>query len=386
MARRGVKCRRSRSLASSVFLSLLVAATPIVAARFTDDFSSGLSRWTLSAASGIRTIDSADPSHGAVMVLSPNGDVHAVIKGSEKWGSVRIEGDVRFPEKADSYLGVMYNVQQHGERLDFGLIYIKGDGSYLQANPHRDYNVTRTFYPEARASLTGASAITIGKWQHFKVEVVGRDAHFYVGDMTTPRLTFQLADLTSGAVGLQPRSVGGDVWADNVTVTSIDRLSYEGPPVPSPRYARDSLLTKWQVAGPLPRTSDDIARTPARHAYEWRSLETDERGAVSTASVIDFHGARTVAYFRTIVTRRDSGAAVLHVSSVDDLALWVNGRFAWFIPRTDAAWYDIATNATHAGRRIPIDLRAGTNDIVVRVRGGTYAAGGFFARVEAVER
>ena len=94
--------------------------------RFADDFESGLARWTLTAAPGVRVIDSGDPAHEHVLLLSPNGDVHAVIKGSEQWGKVRIEGDVQFPVKADSYLGVMYNFQQHGARTDFGLIYIKG--------------------------------------------------------------------------------------------------------------------------------------------------------------------------------------------------------------------------------------------------------------------
>jgi hypothetical protein len=38
-------------------------------------------------------------------------------------------------------------------------------------------------------------------------------------------------------------------------------------------------------------------------------------------------------------------------------------------------------NSKHAGQSVPISLRSGQNDIVIRVRGGVYATGGFFARV-----
>jgi len=102
---------------------------------------------------------------------------------------------------------------------------------------------------------------------------------------------------------------------------------------------------------------------------------------VITARVVDFHGPRTVAYFRTNVQRSEAGTAELEISTADDLALWVNGRFTWFILRRDAAWFDFVRNPDHAGQRIPLDLNAGDNDLVFRVRGGVYSSGGFFARV-----
>jgi hypothetical protein len=40
-----------------------------------------------------------------------------------------------------------------------------------------------------------------------------------------------------------------------------------------------------------------------------------------------------------------------------------------------------ARTPAHAGRRVPLDLARGANEVVVRVRGGVYASGGFFARV-----
>jgi hypothetical protein len=107
----------------------------------------------------------------------------------------------------------------------------------------------------------------------------------------------------------------------------------------------------------------------------------DARGAVVTGRAVDYHGRRTVAYFRTSVQSLREQSAELQVSTADDLAVWVNGKFISFVARQDAAWHDFHSNTLHAGRRVPLSLRAGSNDVVVRVRGGVYATGGFFARI-----
>jgi hypothetical protein len=282
----------------------------------------------------------------------------------------------------DNYLGMAYAVTKREGRLDFGLVYIKGDDSYLRVNPHRDFNVGRTLYEEYRTPLTGIAAIRTGEWQRAAFEVIGGAVHVYVGDMAEPQLTFSTLELTGGGIGFQPRSVGGPVRIDNVRVAAVARFSWNGAPKPDPDYSLDSLATEWRVAGPFERTRDDLARRPAGFDGEWRPFATDARGAVITGSVVDYHGPHTVAYFRTQV-RSTGGPAVLHLSTVDDLALWVNGRFHWFIPRSGLAWYDFWRNEAHAGIRIPVTLEPGTNDIVLRARGGVYATGGFFARVES---
>jgi hypothetical protein len=81
---------------------------------------------------------------------------------------------------------------------------------------------------------------------------------------------------------------------------------------------------------------------------------------------------------------------VLHVSTTDELALWVNGDFYGFVYRDGYvssdndwnAWWDFWRNPDHAGRRVPIELRKGENRIVVRARNGQFASGGFFARID----
>jgi 3-keto-disaccharide hydrolase len=362
-------------------LALGGAATDSDGVLFEEDFEDGLSRWSIHGEGTARIQDSGEAPHGKVLVLVPDGNAYALIGGSEAWQGVRLEGEFLFPTDEDSDLGVVYNLRRREDRRDFGVVYIKGNESYLQANPHRDWNVSRTIYPEYRAPLAGDAAVRRGVWHRFAVEVVGRNCHFYVGDTPVPQMTFPLFELDSGALGLQPRSVGAEVWVDNVRVTSLDRLSYDGPPRPPVEHDPSSVARLWEVLGPLTRTDDEIARSPASPGLRWRSFETDARGAVVTGRVVDFQGSNTVAYFRTRVLRRADGPATLRISTADDLALWVNGRFAWFIPRESAAWFDFLRNASHPGQSIPLELLGGENELVFRARGGVYASGGFFARV-----
>ncbi len=284
-----------------------------------------------------------------------------------------------FPTAIDNYLGLLYHYTSRDRRQDFGLIYLKGNDNYLQVNPHRDFNVSRLLYPEGRAGLSGASAVGVNTWHRFALEVDGPTAHVYIGDAVAPQITFSAFEFDRGALGLQPRSVGGAVWVDNVRVRLLDRLSYAGPPIPAPAYDTRDLLTAWQVAGPFDRTDDAIAREPG--AARWTPFATDSRGAVVSGRVTDYHGPRTVAYFRTTLQAPESRGAEVQFSTIDDLAVWVNGEFQAFIARQEAAWFDFATNPAHAGRRLPLRLRAGRNDLVVRVRGGVYASGGFFSRL-----
>ena len=361
---------------------LLALATPLSAQlRFSEDFESGLDGWRLVSPHAMSIENVGGPGRGRVLVMNADGwDVYALVRGSETWGNVRVDGEVLFPTDEHNYLGLLYNYREHDGRVDFGNIYIKGNGSYLRVNPHRDGNVGRTLYEEYRTPLTGAAAIEIGRWQQFRLEVVENVAHLYVGDLSVPQLVFPYYEATEGAVGFQPRSVGGPVWIDNIRIESITSFTYRGAARPAIDHRPDSVLTSWTVAGPFTQHDDQIARDPAR--AEWRLAPVDGRGAVLTAAVTDYAGPRTVAYFRTTVEAAAPGEAILHISSVDDPVIWINGRFRGFPARDDLAWHDFWSNPDHAGNRLRIALRRGTNDIVIRVRGGQYATGGFFARIE----
>lgn len=368
--------------------------------RFTDEFSGDLSGWDLVGEHAISIVESGNSDHGRVLAMQPDGIVYALIRNSDEWGPVRIEGDVLFPGQANAYLGVVYNYSRSGNRTDFGEIYLKGNGSYLRMNPWRDGNVSRLLYEEYRTPISGQDAIRPDEWQRFKVEIQGSMCHFYVGDMSVPKVTFDLYEGTSGHIGLKPRVVGDPVWVDNIRVTSISRLSYDGPRLPDLTYEPDSVVTDWEFIGPLRSPNTAIEWTSGLRVgeiivddsiYTWQTFETDARGAVITGRITEYSGEHPVAYFRTTIESDHEKDIVLHFSTVDELAIWVNNRFDGFtyrdgyisLPENDwNAWYDFWENPTHVGNRQSIRLNRGSNQIVIRVRNGQFASGGFFLRVE----
>jgi hypothetical protein len=381
-----------------VFLLLSPVATT-AQLRLADSFDGDLSSWILVGEHAIHIIDSGDPAHGPVLELDANGNVHALVKTSEQWGALRIEADILFPDDKDNYLGLIYNYQAGKARTDFGCLYIKGNGSYIRANPWYDGNASRLLYEEYRTKLEGEDSITVGRWHRIRAEVMGNACHFYVGDMSKPKITFDLFHGDEGLVGFQPRIAGWPVWVDNVIVTSIDRLSYAGPAVPAIDYEPEALLTEWEVVGPLHQPAKEIEQagdiqgasvviSGVRHP--WRPFETDRRGAVITARITEYSGERPVAYFRNLVHSETDREGTLHLTTADEIALWLNRRFEGFVYRDGYisrsndwnVWHDFWRNPDHAGRRIPIRLRAGKNVMLIRVRNGDFATGGFFARIE----
>ena len=361
---------------------------------FRDDFESDLAGWEISDPAAIGIVDSGDPERGSVLEMRPaHARLHALIRGSEKWGGYRVEGLVLFPTDEQNYLGLIYHYRDSGSRVDLGSIYIKGNGSYIRVNPRRDWNPARRMYEEYKTPLVGDDAIVIGRWQRFAAEVVGSACQFYAGDMAEPKVTFDFYEGTSGRAGFKPRVVGGPVWLDDVRVTAIDELSYDGPHRPAGiAYDRDRMVTDWRVLGPLTRAYEEVERaadpgavtvTDARVLARWRSFDADPRGAVLTGRVTDHLGPRSVAYFLTTIEVGEGEEAALQFSTIDAMAIWVNGRFEGYSEGERYAWYDFGVNPDHPPTPYTeLPLGPGTNHVLIRIRGGIYSTGGFYAAVQ----
>jgi len=365
------------------------------ASLFSDDFEGDLAGWVISNLGAISIVDSNQDAHGMVLRMVPYGEgIHALIPGSEEWGSYRVQAEVFFPEDVHNYFGFIYNYTQREGRTDFGSIYLKGNGSYVRVNPRRDLNPARALYEELRAPVAGSDSVRIGEWVPVAAEVRGNVCHFFVGDMGIPKVTFDFFEIDVGMAGIKPRVAGGEVWVDNVRVTTIDTFSYHGPPRPlGVRYRPEELVTDWSVLGPLRSAALSVEASPipgevvvdeAGRTHQWRQFQTDPRGAVLTGLVTDFLGDRTVAYFTTRIQVEAGERAVLQFFNVDDLVLWRNGRFVGYLNRDMMAWHDFGSNPDHPPTRGEVLLEEGENHILLRVRGGQYATGGFFARVVSI--
>jgi hypothetical protein len=386
---------------SALIVLFILLTIPLTAQnRFEENFEGDLSQWILVGENYIKIIDSKDTIHNHVMELKPNDAVYALIKNSDKWSGIQITGEVFFPDDRHNYLGLIYNYQKDGFRYDFGSIYIKGNGSYIRVNPHRDGNVSRLMYEELKMPLTGHQKIIIQEWHRLKAEIIGPVCHFYVEDMSKPKVTFDLYEHARGLVGFKPRVVGYPVWIDNIKVVSIKQFSYKGPNIPYIVYEPDAMITSWDFIGPLHNPINEIESSsePSKSRvltktkiYNWKTFSTDGRGAVITGRITEFKGDRPVAYFRTILKSETEKNVILHFSTLDELGLWINGIFQGYIHRNGYGppgssdwymWYDFWKNPKHSGRKIPVALKPGRNQIIIRTRNGPYASGGFFVRLE----
>ncbi|HEX9884924.1 MAG TPA: hypothetical protein VGA70_00475 [Longimicrobiales bacterium] len=386
-------CFSARATLVALALALAAGPQPVHSQiLFQDDFERDLEGWTFPHGRGADLIDSGDPAHGQVLSLQTrNLPVLALMRGSEVWEDVRVEGWLLFPESVHNYLGFMYRYVEGDGRSDFGNIYVKGNGSYIRVNPHRDTNVGRTLYEEMFTRLEGPGRIDIGRWTPFAMEVVGAEAHLYVGEVNEPQVTVPFYPYERGAFGFKPRNPGGAVWLDDIRVRAIDGFTYRGPPRPDVPYHPEELVTDWRVLGPLTRMVQEVETRPfdpglaledGGRTVTWRPWATDPRGAVVTGLVTDYRGPRKVAYFLAEVTSPQGGQATAAFSTVDDLAVWINGQFWGFPLGDDAAWWDVGTNPDHPDITAQMSLRPGVNHILIRVVGGSYATGGFFMRID----
>lgn len=376
-----------------IFISIQLMNPAQCQVIFHDDFESGLSKWDVTEADKIQIVHSGDPEHGKVLELTPGGEfVRALIKDSDGMNRYSVEADLLFPRDEHNYFGLIYHYNQNGDRVDFGSIYIKGNGSYIRVNPRRDYNAQRTLYEEYKTPLAGADSIVIGKWSHFKAEIIDSMCHFYVGDMTTPKVTFDLFEFKSGRLGFKPRVVGGAFWLDNVRVSSISQLSYQGPMQPEGlHYEPEHVITDWQVIGPFCSTLPKLEKEgflPEKNYTEhgitrrWQKFMTDRRGCIVSGKLTEFIGGRNILYFHTTIHADSADVVNLHTSSNEALAFWLNDKFLGYEDPARYAWYDFWKNPDHEGEHGAIKLQPGENSLLIRVRGGKYAGGGFFVRLE----
>ncbi|MCU0287098.1 MAG: hypothetical protein MUF15_11980 [Acidobacteria bacterium] len=391
-----------------------------VPVHFYDDFEKGSAKWDFLNPDHIEIKDSGDPKHGKILCLHSGGPgVYALVKNSQGWTNYKIEGDVYFPYYFYHYLGLIYNYNASGGRVDFGSIFLLGPygeeydeyfskyrdnmefqpdefiGNIIQPNPHRDSNASRVLYSEYWVSLKGESAVKPGEWHHFKGEVFGPVCHFYVDDMNTPKITYEYFEYASGRVGFKPRFAGSQSWVDNVTITPIKELSYKGNALPDGRnYEPDKLITHWDVLGPFHRRMKEIEEQGFQKEklfdYQnkklpWKPFESDPRGCVVTGKVLERFSGRTYGYFHTELISKEREEMLLQFSSSNSMVLWINNRLIGTVNAQFAPWYDSWYNPKHKGDKFTITLEPGVNHIMLLVKGGRYGGDGFYAHIGPAE-
>jgi hypothetical protein len=364
---------------------LLVVAIGAEEPLARDDFEHDLSQWlTVGPEGNVRIVpEDGTEADNHVLELVPlqGGFVHTLLRGSEGWTNVRIDGRVLFPTNGDGYLGLIYNHRRRGSRTDFGCIYVKGNGSYIRVSPHRDGNPSWRLYEELKVPLEGPRTIVPNRWYRFRLDVVGREARFAFGDLAQPLVLFDGIEMDRGAIGLEARPGRGDpVWVDDIVVRRFGAITAAGPDTRA-KPVSPTLLTQWEAFGPFARPNNAVES--GGEAPVPRSVVADERGMVITGRFTDFLGGdRHLAYLRTTLEGGEDGARRdLVFSTANRIDAWLDGRHLGTVEPQDYVWTDFLSTPEHVAARFPVTLSPGPNNLLLRVDGSRFAGGGFLAAV-----
>ena len=358
---------------------------------FCDDFEGDLSQWIYSEDSIAQLHETEDPDHKTVLKLIPSRNSHCLLmKGSDAWMGFVMEGEILFPTNEHNYFGLVYGYQDHRERIDFGCIYIKGNGSYIRVNPHLDGNATRTLYEEFKTSLDGDETIHQNVWIPFTAEIIGSEVHLYVGKVARPQMIFRNYEHSGGLVGMKPRFAGGECWVDQISVKALEAFSYQASSLElGANNEVDDFVTSWQSLGPFEQRVSDVETSQSgdlivygENTFRWEPFYSDHRGCVLAGKVCRYTTREKYAYFSTEIPAQIQRTGRLEFSSVNNLHVWVNSVYAGSIGKQQYAWYDFLNNSEHNGKGLDVVFEEGTNKILVLVEGGQYGGDGFYMHVE----
>jgi hypothetical protein len=128
--------------------------------------------------------------------------------------------------------------------------------------------------------------------------------------------------------------------------------------------------------------TETVSAVPEFQNTEWYGISPDRRGAVITGKLTQFTtGNDYIVYLSAKFNADDSPApGWLAFSSANQLDVWLNGTYRGSVAPDSYIWADHATSAIHAGARLPVEPIAGKNEVLIRVHGDKFAAGGFFAQ------
>jgi hypothetical protein len=349
-----------------------------------EDFENGLGRWRYESSEQVRLVQEPGTDNH-VLVLDPirPGYVHAIFEPSRGWENTRMEGRFLFPEEGDGYLGFIHNLKQTDQRLDFGCLYVKSNGSYIRVSPHLDGNPSWRLHEELKVDLLGERRIKVGHWHRFRLDVVGKQVALYIDNMNQPLTRFDLFPNTAGAFGLEARPGGGaPVWVDDL---SFSRLNDEVRDLEYPSMPPERVLS-WEQLGPFEVEETVPKKLPELPQQGWQSVDPDARGMINTGLMTQYRsGDNNFVYLRTRLTQSEpegAGPTWLAISSANRLDVWLNGYFRGTVAAERFIWSDFLSAADHPGARLPLQLATGENEIIVRVHGRRFAGGGFFAAVQ----
>lgn len=351
-----------------------------------DNFENGLSNWVTKSKQHVEIIKEPG-TNNHILQLTPKNKRAArtdtLYKPSFQWENFSMTGRFLFPDEGDGYLGFIYHYREAKQRTDYGVLYVKSNGSYVRASPHYDGNPSWRLYEEVRKDLNDERKIVIGKWHQFKLEVVGGTASLFIDDMESAVLDFDMFNNEFGAMGFEARPGRGEkVWIDDL---EIQQAKTHKSAINLESRSHHSNLT-WQIQGPFNQSQNNENNVPQLKDDDWRAIEPDKRGLINTGRLTQSDsGNNNILYLRTQFQIQNEGEpkpSWIAFSSANNLDVWFRGYFRGTVGSERFVWSDFLSNSDFPGARLSLNPRKGRNDIIIKVYGDKFAAGGFFAALE----
>lgn len=378
--------RAKRRFVYAVSCFFVCFSTSALENTIQEDFESGLSNWLVKSDQHVQIVKETGKNNHVLQLTPMNKrgvKTDTLYKPSKHWKNFSMTGRFLFPDEGDGYLGFIYHHRQGKARTDYGVLYIKSNGSYVRASPHYDGNPSWRLHEEFRKDLLGPQKIVVGKWHQFKFIVVDGTASLFVDNMDEAVIDFNLFNNEFGAFGFEARPGRGEkVWVDDL---HIQAANTSVPAVNLEPFTHQSNLT-WQVQGPFSESLNDGQTAPKLKEEDWRAIEPDERGLINTGRLTQSDsGKRTILYLRSqfqLLSKDKPKPSWIALSSANNLDVWFRGFFRGTVGGERFVWSDFLTNSIYPGARLSLLPREGQNEIIIKVYGDKFAAGGFFAALE----
>lgn len=308
------------------------------------------------------------------------GDTTWIVHGLALLQDVNLaDGVIEFDVRSKSSPVVVFHEQSTEE---YEMVYLRMGQSdtpvAVQYVPvHRRF-VPWRLYAEDQGTATIDS---LGR-NHVRLEFRGRELRVFVNSATTPNLVATLRHpARSGAIGVSS-SFGVDRFS-HFRYGAIPRASNaEGADSVGP--VRPGAITQWTLSPLLTETT--TAGRPPIDLTGWRPISADGEGRVNVSRYYSglISEGRAVPVAARVVLRRDRAVTErLAFGFCDHAVVYLNDRpiFSGSLPiKRNGDFVRMAMSDT-----LPLDLRAGANELLVVTTGNTYGDSnggwGFAARL-----
>ncbi|UCF70744.1 MAG: SMP-30/gluconolactonase/LRE family protein [candidate division WOR-3 bacterium] len=182
-------------------------------------------------------------------------------------------------QKVRAYPGIIFRMQSDD---DYERFYVRTHRANLYADALQYAPITNGI---TGWQLYNGNGFTAGvdfpsdQWVHVKMEILGKQALVYVGDMERPALVINelMHGASKGAIGIMAE---GTAYFSNFKYTITDDLKFEPPPLVD---TLPGIITDWQLSQPFKLTEVDMQQYPDKRilsGIEWQDAKSTPSGLV----------------------------------------------------------------------------------------------------------